>query len=104
MLYRSPSSAPPRKGMVLIAVLIVVALLALAAYQYSELMQAEARAAYGYSRATQTRAFAKSGAHYVAAILADPDFVNDTLDGNLYDNPTYFQNVLVQEGDTPAGR
>ena len=62
MLYRSPSSAPrPRKGMVLIAVLIVVALLALAAYQYSELMMAEYQASVSFTRATQARAYAQSG-------------------------------------------
>jgi hypothetical protein len=105
MLYRSPSSGPqPRRGVVLIAVLVVVAVLALAAVQYSELMQAEARAAVGSMRAAQTRRAAESGVHYVAAVLADPTFFSETLNGNPYDNPTYFQNILVQDGDTPQAR
>jgi hypothetical protein len=105
MLYRSPSSArQPRRGVVLIAVLVVVSVLALAAYQYSDLMQAESRAAYGSTRAAQTRRAAESGVHYVAAVLADANFVSDKLDGNPFDNPTYFKDILVQDGDDPKTR
>jgi hypothetical protein len=43
MLYRSPTSGQARRGVVLLAVLIVVTVLALAAYQYSEMMAASAK-------------------------------------------------------------
>jgi hypothetical protein len=105
MLYRTPSSGRPRReGVVLIAVLVVVAVLALAAYQYSELMNAETRASVGATRAAQTRRAAESGVHYVAAILSDPTYFSETLNSNPYDNPTYFKDVLVQDSDNPRNR
>jgi hypothetical protein len=105
MLYHSPSSGQqPRQGVVLIAVLVVVSVLALAAYQYSELMNAETRAAAGSTRAAQTRRAAESGVHYVAALLSDPTYLSDTLSDNPYDNPTYFKDVLVQDSDNPKNR
>src|SRR5262249_55945547 len=105
MLYRSPSSGQqPRQGVVLIAVLVVVSVLALAAYQYSELMNAETRAAAGPTRAAQTRRAAEPGVHYVAALLSDPNSLSETLNDTPYDNPTYFKDVLVQDSDTPKNR
>ena len=105
MLYRTPTSGRPRReGVVLIAVLVVVAVLALAAYQYSELMNAETRAAVGSTRAAQTRRGAESGVHYVAAILSDPNYFSETLNSNPYDNPTYFKDILVQDSDNPKNR
>jgi type II secretory pathway component PulK len=83
-----------RTGMVLYAVLIVVVLLSLAAYQYSELMSQEQTAAASSLRQVQARACADSGIHAVAAWLADPDITPDML----YDNETQLGQVPV--GDT----
>jgi hypothetical protein len=105
MLYRTPSSGQQRRaGVVLIAVLVVVAVLALAAYQYSELMNAETRAAVGSTRAAQTRRAADAGVAYAAAILSDPNYFSETLNSNPYDNPTYFKDILVQDSDNPKNR
>ncbi len=104
MLYRSSDRSQPRQGVVLVAVLVVVTVLALAAYQYSLLMSAEYKAADGNTRAAQSRAAAISGVHYTVAILADPTFFNDTLNGNPFDNSQYFQDILVNDDPNPKNR
>src|SRR5262245_24420864 len=87
------SSGTPRRGIALIAVLLVVAILALAAYRFSDLMSAEAQAADSFSRAQKARMAADSGIQYFAALLAqDPTGQNSF--GNPYDNPM-FQGVLL---------
>src|SRR5437762_12231008 len=96
MLYRVPhSGSQPRRGVILIAVLIVVVLLTLAAYQYSELMLAEYKAAIAFNRAAQSRALASSGVDYAAMLLSDKSAFQNTLNGNPYDNPSVFQAVAV---------
>lgn len=90
-----------RNGFVLIAVLVVVTLLALAAYQYSELMTSEYNAVESAARATQARALANSGVHYAAALLSDPNSFGGTLNSNPYNNAGPFQDQLVAPSDTP---
>jgi len=95
MMHRPPSleRSSPRRGMVLLAVLLVVVLLTLAAYQYVELMTAEYRAVDSYRRSVQARACAESGVHYAAALLAaDPN-------GNYFDDGDTFASVLVHQSD-----
>lgn len=84
-----------RRGTVLIAVLVVVTVLSLAAYQYSDLMTAEYRASDYAHRHAQARALADSGLHYAAALLASPDAVASQLNGNPWNNPSAFQDVQV---------
>jgi type II secretory pathway component PulK len=91
-----------RKGVVLLAVLIVVSLLALAAYQYTEMMSAEYKAANSIARAAQARASAASGVYYAAAMLSDPDSYTGTLGSNPYDNAPVFQGIAL--GDSGDGR
>jgi type II secretory pathway component PulK len=93
-----------RPAVVLLSVLIVVVLLSLAAYQYSELMMAQYRATDSYSRSSQATALAKSGVHYVAATLSDPDTFTNTLNSNPWDNPTAFQDILVSDNDNTKRR
>jgi len=84
-----------RRGFVLLAVLVVVVLMTLAAYQYSEYMHAEYAAAVSHDRQGQTQAVARSGVNYVAAMLMTPDNITTMLNGNPYSNTQYFQDVLV---------
>src|SRR5204863_8942558 len=91
----SAPKCPPRRGFVLLAVLVVLVVLTLVAYQFSDLMTAEMRAADSYTRSQQARALADSGIHYVAAIVANPDYIENRLNGNLYDNPDAFEGVVV---------
>jgi Type II secretion system (T2SS), protein K len=87
-----------RKGFILIAVLMVTTVLSLAAYQYSDLMAAEALAAQRIRRTAEAKAFADSGVHFAMAILADANAMSGTLNNNPYDNPGVFQNVAIKEG------
>src|SRR5262245_56144710 len=104
---RAPArhSRSARRGSVLFAVLVVVVLLSLAAYQYSDLMIQEYTAAQSALKATQARALADSGVYYAAAVLAD-DAVNKTLAGNVYDNEgaLHDQDVMSSTSGGNAGR
>jgi type II secretory pathway component PulK len=88
-----------REGVVLLAVLVIVVVLTLAAYQLSEMMMAEYRAADSYKRSVQARALADSGVAYTAALLANPEAFQSTLGGNPYDNPGAFQGLLVHQSE-----
>jgi hypothetical protein len=92
--------SPVRPGYVIIAVLIVVVVLSLAAYQFTELMTAEYRAAVRTSDATQARLAAVSGVHYAAAMLADPNSYFGDLGGNPFADGA-FDTQPVREGPTP---
>jgi type II secretory pathway component PulK len=83
---------------VLIAVLIVIVVLTLAAYQFSELMTAENKAATSYVHYAQARALAESGVAYAAVMLSNADALSSTLNGNPYSNPSVFQRVAVGDG------
>lgn len=105
MLIRTtPAHRPERRGIVLLAVLVVVVLLSLAAYQYSDLMLSEYKAVVNAHRSAQARAYADSGIHYAAALISNPDNIA-TLGGNIYDNPDAFRDVAVgDDGKSKAGR
>jgi len=90
-----------RKAVILLAVLVVVVLLTLAAYQYVELVTAEYRAADSYTRSGQAKAYAASGVHYVAAIVGNSTNFTNVLSGNPYDNPGAFQGIVVAPSDQP---
>jgi type II secretory pathway component PulK len=92
-----------RRGVVLVAVLIVVASLSLAGYHYSDMMMAESRASEYAHRSVQARAFAESGIHYAAAMLANPDSYNGILGGNPWNNPSAFQAQSVQGDNNLQG-
>src|SRR5205807_2126253 len=95
----APQAHRRRKAVVLPAVLIVVVLLSLAAYQYSEWVSAEYQAADSSTRVAQARALAASGVHYAAAVLSNPDTFASMLNSNPYDNAAALQSVLVQPND-----
>jgi type II secretory pathway component PulK len=94
----------PRRGVVLVSVLVVVTLLTLAAYQYSEYMFGEYQAADSYSRTGQARALADSGVHYVCALLSNKDAYTNTLNSNPWDNSAYFQDILVHDDELAIRR
>src|SRR5688572_29141995 len=89
-----------RPGVVLLMVLVVVVLLTLAAFQYSDLMVAEYQAADNYHKLTQAKAFADSGVHYAAAALSTPDNIENMLGGNPFDNEESFRNRSVVGEET----
>ncbi|MEC7555633.1 MAG: hypothetical protein VYA32_00585 [Planctomycetota bacterium] len=94
------TEAPPtRRGSILVIVLVVVALLSLGAYTFSEMMMIEAEATGMYGRQVQTRAMADSGVELVSALLGDS---LDPRDIGLYHDPDQFRAVTVIDGDNPA--
>ena len=109
MLLRHPStgqrsSASRRGGFVIVAVLMVVTVLSLAAYQYSALMDAEVLAAERIRKSTEAKALADSGIYHAMAHVADPDAFEGVLNSNPFDNPGTFQSVQVNEGQSPRSQ
>jgi type II secretory pathway component PulK len=103
-LSHSSRSRAPRRGVVLLAVLVMIVLLSLAAFNYLDLMTAEYMAADNYHKTAQARAFADSGIHYALAVLSNPDNVTNLLNGNPYDHAGVFKNHLVtHSNDKNAG-
>src|SRR5688572_25426512 len=105
MLLRTTSTglrtaAPRRGGFVIVAVLMVITVLSLAAYQYSALMDAEYLAAERIRKTAEAKALADSGLHYAVAHIADPAALSGRLANNPFDNPSAFQAVLVREGQS----
>ncbi len=101
MRYPGPVTAgnpSARRGVVIIAVLVVVVILSLAAYQYSDMMTSEYRAAVTFTRKAQARCFAESGVHYAAAVLSDPSTLANTLGGNPYSNDLFHGYLVQQDG------
>jgi hypothetical protein len=90
-----------RRGTALIVVLVVVVLLSLGAYTFSELMLAETEAASRFVREAQARALADSGVELAAAWLGAPDTESTE---NVYHNPSLFQSVLLVDHPSDRGR
>jgi len=90
-----------RRGTVLILVLVVVAMLTLGAYTFSEIMVTEAEATGMYGRQAESRAFAESGIEHAAAVLGYPEGDDDL---NTYHNPGRYQRVLLRDSENARGR
>ncbi len=99
------SSARPgkRRGVVLIAVLLIVVILALAGYQYSDLMFSEYKASENSHRNVQARLFAESGIHYAAALLASNDNYINMLGSNPWNNPQMFKDRKLESDGKVVG-
>ena len=96
------SSREPRPGYVLIVVLIVVVVLSLSAYRFTEAMMAEYTVAVRSTEAAQAKAFAMSGVHFAAAALADPTSRTELLGGNPGES-TAFSGVQLGSPEDPRG-
>jgi type II secretory pathway component PulK len=97
-LTPNPALRSRRRGVVLFAVLVVIAILMLVGYQFHNLMVAEHEAVHASNRVAVGRYVADSGLHYAAFLLAYPQSVglSDGEDSVLvspiavYDNPSVF--------------
>lgn len=98
-MLRRPHPPARRPGYVLFAVLVVVVVLSLVAYQYNDAMGLEYQAAQRAADAAQARAFAVSGVHYAAGVIADPN--SASLD--LTNNEGLFANQTVGDPNGPRG-
>ena len=83
---------PNSRGSVLLIVLVVVAVLTLAAYNYSRAMLSELEATAMYGSDIQAREAADSGVEYVATLL---DNRSDPALENLHHNPLLFMGKTV---------
>lgn len=92
---------PLRRGMVLLVVLVVIVLLSLGAYTFSEYMVIATRATAYNGKSIQARALADSGVEFVSVLLADRASLN-TL--GLYHNPSLFQGHLLLNSLQASGR
>jgi type II secretory pathway component PulK len=95
-------TSSPRRAVVLIAVLAVVAVLSYFAYQYADLATAEHKAMNQTARSIQTRKFAESGVHYIAALLSSSEGIPNLLGENLFDNPNIFRDKVVRLGQAAS--
>jgi len=96
----SKTTGTQRNGMVLIVVLVVISMLTLAAYTFTESMLIEAEATAISSKTAQARRLAESGLEYAAAYL------QSSAEGELvdfYDNPDLFRAIPVGTADIPEG-
>jgi len=95
------SNRQHRKGSVLLAVLVIVALLALGAYTFSNTMVVEAEATAMYGRRVQTRMFADSGVEMVKAILSEEKTFGST---NYYHDPDRLAAIIMRDSEQERGR
>jgi type II secretory pathway component PulK len=85
-----------REGYVLLAVLIVIVVLSLMAYRFTDSMGAEYRAAVRTTDIARSRAAALSGIHYAASLLSNTDSFTNTLNSSpTTDNPGLFSGQVV---------
>lgn len=91
-----------REGSALLAVLVIVAMLSLAAYSYSELMLSEYEAAIRTGRMTESRLLADSGVEWTLSVMS---LMSSEEPPDLFNNPEQFHQILVQAGseERPAG-
>lgn len=94
---RSARRAP---GFVLLIVLVVIAVLSLAAYTFSELMISHQDAAKLSSRQLQARTLVESGAEYTRSMLMQSRQARMD-NGGVYDNATVFQRLVVMDEVDP---
>lgn len=87
-----------RRGVLLLVVLVVVALLSIANLRYFDWTFAERRAADAAARQEQAYAAAESAVEFLRVYLAE-DAATIDQDGGWHDNPARFRAMLV--GDSP---
>lgn len=99
---KTRQSRHQHQGSVLIVVLVVIALLTLGAYSFSELMVSESLATGVFGREAQARACADSGVDLAAAILGQVS--EEAVYDNVLHDPQHFAGVTLRESDSPRGR
>jgi hypothetical protein len=96
-------TVPARRGLVLILVLIVIAMLSLGAYAFTNLMLAHHEAAIITGRQAQSRSLVDSGITAVQLFLAQ-SADDRAAAGGIYDNAQQFRSKVVLEDDNYKDR
>lgn len=104
ILHARDRSHDPRRGYVIFAVLIVVVVLSLVAYRFTDSMTAEYKVGARANDAAQAKAAAVSGLHYAAAVLSDRATFASELDSDPFDNEDIFARVEVPAGGGATAR
>jgi type II secretory pathway component PulK len=102
MMRKQLPSAVERRGSILLVVLVIIVLLALGAYTFTEMSVAENEATTMYGRSVLARAFAESGIDVAANSLADPA-QRQQVDPVL-NRSDLFSAVLLRSADVARGR
>ncbi|MEC9091851.1 MAG: hypothetical protein VX776_11020 [Planctomycetota bacterium] len=89
-----------RKGVVLVMVVVVIAIMSLSAYGYTLMMQTESEATMLSGRRIQARRLVDSGVEHVRVFLSQGDEIIQQS-GGIFDNPDYFQGVVVRNDEDP---
>ena len=101
---REGAATDSRRGIVLVIVLIVVAILSLAAYTFTDVMLAENEVTHIAGRRIQAYSLSASGIASVRSFLMQ-DEITRTEAGGIYNNPAQFQALAVATDDgTDVGR
>ncbi len=96
------NNSQTRRGAVLIVVLVVIALLALGAYSFSELMISESHGTAWFGKEVQARACADSGIELATAVLGPVS--ESGLAENTHHDPGRFGGVTIRDAASPRGR
>ncbi|MBA2113931.1 type II secretion system protein GspK [Bremerella alba] len=92
-----------KRGAVLFVVLVVVMMITLSAYAYTELMFIENKATHLTGRQIQARNVAESGIAMLNVFLEqEQDLIDEQ--GGIYDNPDFMRGILVYPDDTSESR
>src|SRR3954467_5084464 len=92
-----------KRGLVLILVLIVIAMLSLGAYSFTNLMLAHHEAAVVTGRQAQARSLVDSGVTAGQLFLSQAEADRNSL-GGIFDNSQHFRGVAVLNDDDPNQR
>lgn len=92
----------PRRGLVLVMVLIVIAMLSLAGFTFAELMFTENKASRLHGRELQAQALVDSGVELVQVLLEQPASEQAELAG-VYDNADLLSGSVVLASDPATG-
>ena len=92
-----------RRGSILLAVLVLVAVMTIGGLSYFEWTNVERRASTAFLRQTQALAAAESGAEYLRVYLAnEPASIEQQ--GGLFENPNQFRGLLLSDSTAAALR
>lgn len=89
-----------RRGIVLIMVVVVVAIMALSSYGYTLMMQTENEATLLSGDRIQARRLVDSGVESIRVFLAQGEEIIEQY-GGTFENPDQFQAVLVRDDEDP---
>ncbi|PHS14007.1 MAG: general secretion pathway protein GspK [Blastopirellula sp.] len=90
-------------GSVLFVVLIVIVMLTLSAYTFTELMQTENHAVHLTGKQIKAKAIAESGVAMLQSLLMQDEEVILEM-GGIYDNPEFLRSVLVVDDEVQEMR